>query len=97
MKALRKTRVPKKALLQRAEQATWPPWEPMQQHPLIRQDGKMWEETLVLLDVTCTVCSLTARGNPEVVTSLKSCQKHPPPKKKYLVLPRKCDTPTEIL
>lgn len=56
----------------------------------------MWEETLVLLVVICTVCSLT--GNPEIVTSLKSCQKHPPPpQKKYLVLPRKCDTPTEIL
>lgn len=41
MKALRKTRVPKKALLQRAEQATWPPWEPMQQHPLIKAG---WED-----------------------------------------------------
>lgn len=39
----------------------------------------MWEETLVLLVVICTVCSLT--GNPEIVTSLKSCQKHTPPKK----------------
>lgn len=40
----------------------------------------MWEETLVLLVVICTVCSLT--GNPEIVTSLKSCQKHPPPPQK---------------
>lgn len=39
---------------------------------------------------TCTVCAVTARGNPEMVMSLKLSKTYPKN------IPRKCDTPTEI-